>query len=356
MNNQHSFYPKNNIWVLLSAFGLLLLGIILGIITSYLLGINHSKSYSVLRGGGYEYINPLIDFDNIDFIKTKEQKALEENLINFIDNEKENNPKVRDISAYYKDLNSGAWIGINTEEKFAMASLGKVPLMISHYKIAERNPQHLEKSYVYDFVPEYHYGLLEDNRTEGYSLEQGSSYTIDEYINQLIIYSDNTVIPTLRSDAAFQAEEYTVFSSLGLTNPRDTSDENFLTTKDYSTFFRILYNATYLNKEMSSKALELLSKVSYDDGLAKGIPEDIVLANKFGERTLETPEEGFVEQIHDCGIIYHPTRPYILCVMTRGSDQSELQKVISNISSIVYKTVDSTTMNDQEIKELLLGK
>lgn len=48
-----------------------------------------------------------------------------------------------------------------------------------------------------------------------------------------------------------------------------------------------------------------------------------------------------VVELHDCGIIYYPNNPYVLCVMTRGDSMEELKKIISTISLMTYKEVDS---------------
>jgi hypothetical protein len=48
-----------------------------------------------------------------------------------------------------------------------------------------------------------------------------------------------------------------------------------------------------------------------------------------------------LNQLHDCGIIYYPGNPYLLCVMTRGTDWSALEKTIQTISAMTYKEVDS---------------
>jgi beta-lactamase class A len=321
-------------------FGFLFLGFLLGLIFAHVLFPETIHPSLLLRESGYEYINPLIDFDNIDFIKTREAKNLQKELNNFVHAEIQDNPNITHISVYYRDLNTGVWIGINEKEKFALASLTKIPLMIAHYKMAEKDPQHLEQKYIYSFDEEAFRWVLDDNRYPKYQLEEGKEYTLDDFINQLVIHSNNTVLPFLSNDNYGNYVDK-IYFDLGITNPYLTEDENAITVREYSSFFRILYNATYLSKEMSSKALELLSRSSYDLGLAKGIPEDIVLANKFGERNYET-EEGVLElkQIHDCGIIYHPEKPYVLCVMTRGLNQPIQRRAISEISSIVYKRVD----------------
>lgn len=321
-----------------------LAGILIGLLVFNLLPPEKRDSSLVLRESGYEFINPLIDFDNVDFIKTKEAKDLEKELSTYIKDQMEKEASVVDkVSLYYRDLNSGIWIGVNEKEEYALASLTKVPIMIAHYKMAEKDSNHLKQEFTYTVNPELYISnnpvRIDDNREEEHSLKEGETYTLDDFLNQLIVYSDNTVLPFLLSDETSITYLDKVFSDLGLPNPYMTDDENLITVKEYSAFFRVLYNSTYLNKEMSSKALELLSKVSFDDGLAKGLPKDIVLANKFGARKYIT-EKGNIEQLHDCGIIYHPRKPYLLCVMTRGSRTTIQTRIISDLSSIIYNIVD----------------
>lgn len=321
-----------------------LTGTLTGLLILNLLPPEKRNSSLILRESGYEFINPLIDFDNVDFIKTKEAKDLEKQLSTYIKEQMEKEASVVDnVSLYYRDLNTGIWVGINEKEGYALASLTKVPVMIAHYKIAEKNPNHLKQEFTYTVDPNLYVSnnplRIDDNREGENTLKEGETYTLDEFINQLIVYSDNTVLPFLLLDETYVTYLDKVFSDLGLPNPYMTDDENLITVKEYSAFFRVLYNSTYLNKEMSSKALELLSRVSFDDGLAKGLPKDIVLANKFGARKYTT-EKGNIEQLHDCGIIYHPRKPYLLCIMTRGSRTTVQTRIISDLSSIVYSIVD----------------
>jgi beta-lactamase class A len=333
---------KNFLRYLLTFF-IFFVGFSIGLLTAHILFPARINPSLLLRESGYDYINPLIDFDNIDFIKTKEAKSLERQLNTFVKREIQDNPNIKHISVYYRDLNTGVWVGINEKEKFALASLTKVPTLIAHYKYDELNPGHLERKYIYEYDPEEYIGLFEDNRIPGYELEQGKEYTLGDFLDQLITHSDNTVLPYLLDDDLLDDEHFDkIYDELLITNPYVQDNENVITVREYSSFFRILYNATYLSKEMSSKALENLSKSSYDTGLARGIPENIVLANKFGERRYET-ENGIQEglgQVHDCGIIYHPTKPYILCVMTEGKNPYSQDKAISQISGLVYKVVD----------------
>src|SRR5690606_549510 len=113
---------------------------------------------------------------------------------------------------------------------------------------------------------------------------------------------------------------------------------DILSVKDYSAFFRILYNATYLSKEMSEKALSIMARSDFDIGITAGVPNNIHVSNKFGERGFVNHYE---KQFHDCGIVYYPGSPYLLCVMTKGSNFETQIKIIAEVSALVYKNVAS---------------
>ena len=108
-----------------------------------------------------------------------------------------------------------------------------------------------------------------------------------------------------------------------------------MSVTDNASFFRILYNASYLTKDNSQKALDLLSKVDFTDGIRAGVPSSVKVANKFGER-----EVGNIIQLHDCGIVYFKDHPYLLCIMSRGTDFTKLAASIKNISRLVYLEVN----------------
>jgi beta-lactamase class A len=132
---------------------------------------------------------------------------------------------------------------------------------------------------------------------------------------------------------------YQVYKDLGvdITEAESNPSGNILSVKNYAAFFRILYNASYLNTDMSEKALKLLSQIKFTKGLKAGIPSDVNISHKFGERQyLSTGEK----QLHDCGIVYHPTKPYLICVMTRGNDFAAQTNMIKKVSASVYNYVN----------------
>jgi hypothetical protein len=161
----------------------------------------------------------------------------------------------------------------------------------------------------------------------------GNVYSVSELITLMIRDSDNNATLLLNQLLGSEKTQFT-YSDLGIKPP--TNQNYSVTVRTYASFFRILYNATYLNREYSDKALHLLTESAFTKGLRAGVPTSIPIAHKFGERTIL---EGQENQLHDCGIVYYPGRPYLLCVMTRGSDYENMADAIKTISSIIYKEI-----------------
>ena len=154
----------------------------------------------------------------------------------------------------------------------------------------------------------------------------------------MITYSDNAAYALL-IDHISNVELIRTYNDLGVDISRsfDNPDGNIMTLKDYSTFYRILYNSSFLTKTYSEKALEILSKTTFSEGMIGGVPTGTVVSHKFGERVFSSTGE---KQLHDCGIVYASDKTYILCVMTKGKIFSDLADTIKTISSKIYLSVN----------------
>ncbi len=155
-----------------------------------------------------------------------------------------------------------------------------------------------------------------------------------------IVYSDNYAYFTLLKYINLERPGGTAFvletmQELGVIDPRSPEEET-VTVRNYSSLFRLLYNASYLSADDSEEVLTWLAHSSFSAGLQAGVPRGTIVASKFGEREVSGDK-----RLHDCGIVYYPGNPYTLCVMTQGSDWASLKAVISDISAMVYREVDS---------------
>ena len=293
---------------------------------------NQNITKEIRKSYNYQFINPLLECDIGGVSQDKNLSSLRKS-ISFIINQEIANNKITFASVYYRDLNNGPWFGLNEKEYFSPASLIKVPVMIAYLKESEKDPTLLSKPVLNTKAFDY----SQQNITPTQVLEQDKEYTIDDLINRMIIYSDNAAYELLL-DNIDNIKIYDVYKDLDVDISKAQQDPNgnIITVKDYASFFRILFNSSYLDQETSEKALSILAKSQYYKGLVAGVPEKITIAHKFGERQFLPSKE---KQLHDCGIIYVPNKPYLLCVMSRSSEFDQAASFIKQVSKAVYNKV-----------------
>lgn len=231
------------------------------------------------------------------------------------------------ISVYFRTLDNGRNFVIN-EDAYSPGSMMKMMTMITYLKHAEKDPSLLKRKMNFNMrftgmpmqVIEVKKGLV-----------PGQSYTINELLEYMITESDNNATAMLNN--AIDMKVYNqVLEALALPIPDPRQPDYPLTTESMSRFFRLLYNASFLSPEMSDKALELLSRSSYHDGLLRYLPDDIEVAHKFGEKN----SDGLF-QLHEGGIFFNGVTDYVLIVMTKGKNQEQLADVIAEISRLVFE-------------------
>ncbi len=280
------------------------------------------------------YTNPILETENAEMITKNRNINLEKEIQEYTEIKKGKN-KTTHISVYFRNLNNGNRFGLNEKEEFSPASLMKLPLLIAYYKLSEQNPWLLNKKVVY--IPNQQEQQITQNFKPEKSLIDYQEYSIKELLDYMIIYSDNKASVLLESLIDI-AEYKKTFTDIWITFPefKSWAFENNIRIIDYAAFFRVLYNASYLNKENSNYVLSLLTKTTFKDGLLAGVSDDIVISHKFWERVI-----GGEKQLHDCWIVYYPEHPYVLCIMTRGRDRNKLETIISDIAKKIYNKVDT---------------
>jgi beta-lactamase class A len=283
--------------------------------------------------GSFIFTNPILDCE----INTQE-----EGLSIFSENVNKKVEKIKKdyllshISLYFRDLNNGPWIGINEKESFSPASLLKVPIMMEFLHEAEEDRSIFDKKIK---ILSSDIQSINQNVQPSVNLVEGEEYSLNEIVQLMIKKSDNTAVLALLRNIK-KDNLGNIFRTVGVPY-EDTNKEVEVRVKDYAGFFRILFNASYLNREMSEKALGILTQTEYYDGLVAGVPKEISVAHKFGERKIDGISNN--SQLHDCGIIYYPGKPYILCIMTRGNNFVNQSKAIKDLSSFVYSEVNKNS-------------
>ncbi len=297
---------------------------------------NGTEGFSAGGDNDFRFIRPLSGYGHSGAERTiKELKPFRYKVKILIDDAIRSH-EASVISVYFRDMISGHRFGIQEQERFSSETLLKLPLMIAYLKWAESNPLLLRRKTAFPGNSDRH-GSPAAVKT----LEVGKSYTVDELIYRMIAYDDNNAYTLLAADLPPGYLDQ-IFRDIYVNyNPGKSDDA--VPFSAYASFYRVLYNASYLSKEMSEKALAFLSKSVFRDGMISGVPPNIDHATKFGERTIligTDDDKKAIQQLHEFGIIYHPNRPYLMGVMVRGDDHGKLMKVIRDIAALVYEEVD----------------
>ena len=268
---------------------------------------------SNLETGNNSFVHPFRD-DVEQFIKKAEGEG-----------------KATAIAVYFRGLNDGYTFGINDRENFHPASLMKVPEFIAYLKMAQDTPGLLDRKVLFQPTP------ANSPNTIPKKLQPGAMYSIRELLQQMIIYSDNDATLILDNMLPEKVRNK-VYDDFGLkTSLSFSPDADYLCLSDYMRFFRTLYNASYLNKDMSQFALETLCEVYFKDGLVAGSGGNKI-AHKYGQWFSKGES-----QMHDCGIVFFGGQPYLLGVMTKGKNVYTLAEVIQGIADIVYQNMQKAS-------------
>ncbi|MBK7506590.1 MAG: serine hydrolase [Bacteroidetes bacterium] len=286
------------------------------------------------REGGFRFVNPLLECDLADdLLRNRELIPFKEQLADHLAARLAGSPDSA-VSVYFRELNDGIWFGLGDTDRFAPASLRKLPMLIAVLKAAEQpgGGALLDRQVPFELARDYN---LDQNVRPSQAMVPGRRYAVRELLERMIILSDNNAF-TLLGRVVDPAELDRVYALLRMQRPGAAGDDGFLSVQTYASFFRILYNATYLGKGASDWALSLLARSEFRAGLVAGVPPEVAVAHKFGEKSDQAT--GRV-QLHDCGIVYFPNNPYLLCIMSRGPDFQALDEVIVEVSRLVYQEV-----------------
>lgn len=233
--------------------------------------------------------------------------------------------KTGSFSVYVEDLRTGAWVGVGERKAYVPASLLKISTLAAALKGIEEGELALDQSV----------SLAQEDLNDRSGVlaneAEGSVYTVEELLNALVQSSDNTAARTLRQLVPYN-RLLEARTAMGLPSP-ELPDSSRLSPKQFSAAFRSLYYSTYLTRSLSQYALSLMRKTEFSSQLPAGLSEDIPYAHKIG---VWAGEGSF----HDCGIVYYPNDPYLLCMMSAGTTKQSADRVLSSISRIVFEHFD----------------
>jgi beta-lactamase class A len=240
----------------------------------------------------------------------------------------------KDIHAgvYFEYLPSGVSVGVNSNDQFVSASLIKVPLIMGVEKMLQTGALRDDTQITLreqDLDPNF--GTL-------WRRGAGATLTVKEALELAVKESDNTA--ALALDALMPRDPIReVYDALDI--PVDwNGDQPVVSAKNYSSVFRCLYLSCFLDYSRSQYILGLLTQTIFDDGFPAGVPAGIPVAHKIG--MYDSPTTNKRVRL-DCGIVYVPKRPYILCILSETEKGKEelIPEFARQVSAQVYRFVSA---------------
>jgi beta-lactamase class A len=227
-------------------------------------------------------------------------------LINFLDLRtalhNQVSPYGDNFGFYFEYLPTGTSIGINANSAFHAASLFKVPVIMAYYYGRERLNLHDDPTLT--IMPnqiDKQFGSL-------WRRGAGTKIKASEAVELTLVESDNTaakaIVPYVN-----QADFNAVYEGLDV-NLQTDNEGALISAKNYSSILKALYFSSLLNRQDSEEILDLLTKSKFQDKIVAGIPQDVLVAHKIGDFNDDKGQQGY----RDCGIVYVPRRPYVLCM------------------------------------------
>jgi beta-lactamase class A len=293
----------------------------------------------------YKFLSPRLATEKYGSREEREAKIfihlipLREKILNFIA-EKLEEEEEEEVAFYIEDLNSGAWIGYQEREKFIGASLLKTPLAMAVMRKVDIGEWNLQTKFVLKSeLKDKSFGNL-------WREPDNKEFTLEELMYQMFVYSDDTAANIFFNNLSGE-ERDAIYYHIGVLNPEvpitsDPSRPLFkkISAKELVNIYRSLYNAVFLTRDSSEYILNLLTQTKFDNTLPAGVPSYIPVAHKIGVFFITGKLE---RNAHDCGIIYFPSRPYVICAMTKDIEKDRAWEVVSGISRVAYEYFESET-------------
>lgn len=284
----------------------------------------------IFKGGEerrFYYLSPRLSQNEENYNNLITLVPLRDKILNYIVG-KENH-----VAFYIEDLQTGAWAGYKERDKFIGASLLKTPVAMMVMKKVDREEWNMNTLFTLKAeLKDKSFGNL-------WREPDGKQLSLEELMEQMIVYSDDTAANIFINNLTGE-ERDNVYYHIGVVNPEapivvDPARPLFrkMSAKELINVYRSLYNAVYLTKKSSEYILNLLTQTKFDKSLPAGIPPDVKTAHKIGVYFLTGSPE---RNAHDCGIVYVPDNPFMICALTQDLDKNEAWEVISNISAIAY--------------------
>lgn len=259
-------------------------------------------------------INSENDLSTYKAVKTPEADQLTNEINSILEN------KQGTFGIWIEYLESKKSVRINAQEKFYAASLTKVPLLITAYRMVQEGKLKLETKVSYlEADSEWGDGSIQNAKF-------GTEFKLEEVLFKLAKESDNVAKNMLYRILPWEEIQLT-YNNVNV--PANTVENEF-STEEMARVWEYLYRMSNAKAQMlnqfqgSNEIFKLLTNTTTEERIPNVVPEEIEVAHKTG--TWSTTGSW-----HDCGIVF-TDEPVLVCIMSKGSTYDESVKVIREVT------------------------
>jgi beta-lactamase class A len=292
------------------------------------------------------FTNPYLSSNSARNLYWKPINSFKESISEYMEQTEAKYPNIQ-LSYYFRDLTNGQCISVGDSIRYSPASVMKLPIMMAIFRRLETDPDFLSRKIRYS-------NELWGNvvNPDCAPLTEGKLYSIESLLERMIQQSDNVSTFILLDEIDIKSVK-AIEAQMDLNfQVESNSPEDQLTISQCATFFRVLYNSTGLKKKNSERALKLLTGSTYKRGIRKAIPANIPFAQKYGIRTGKTllPNGEFeYRQLHQLGIVYHPSKPFIISVMIKYHDRELMDKIMYDLGKMTWDAIQENVPENYSI-------
>ncbi len=230
-------------------------------------------------------------------------------------------------SFYAEYLPTGTSIKINQDYPMVGASLLKVPIVMNLFYASEHGQ--------IDMSQQVAMQEGDMDKRSGTLWQKGVGYkqTIRDLARLAIVDSDNTAVNMLigATSGKFDLFQKTI-DELDVNLTAENNSQTMIGAQGYSSMLKCLYLSCINTYADSQQILQWMTESNSPPRLRAAIPSNIQVAHKYGT-------SGGVSE-SDCGIVYLPKRPYMICVMV-STDPDQANNIIKEVSKKVYDYISS---------------
>lgn len=281
-------------------------------------------AYTIVQAGGFKrvklllYSEPMCESARFDSIRQK---------IGALITQLKANGRLSSASVYLRDFKKGEWTWYNGDELYEPGALMDVPLVIAWLARSEKDPDIMERTYSCD--PRDLQGAASPiSGTRKVQLNH--AYSVRQLLELVIVHGDDAAASMLRRHLP-SADQAFIFADPGFPQPGTGKGAYMMNVRDYSTFMKSLYHASMLSPMDANYAFDLMARATFSKGLAAGLPAGVEIAHRPA-----VAGDAREKQLHETGLVYDPGNPYLITVMTRGSNVDSLASAIAAISKLVH--------------------